>query len=151
MIMTRQKKIYSYSDELKCLEFGCKLYKIYRMFLIHSCFFIIIIYFYLAVSVNPCKPTLACLFREKCSGEMTKKKKKMNNVWRTNTVQTGSNGSHIGNWFSLAIHSQLLISFILIKYRICASFFWNGLNAGRGISEPKTKVIYVKLWISCAK
>lgn len=72
--MTREKKKkkkYSYSDELKCLEFGCKLYKIYRMFLIHSCFS----FFLLAVSVNPCKPTLACLFRAKCRGEMTNKKK----------------------------------------------------------------------------
>lgn len=30
-----------------------------------------------------------------------------------------------------------------IKYRICASFYSYSLNAGRGISEPKTKLIYV--------
>lgn len=72
MIKWLGKKIYSYSDELKCLEFGCKLYKIYRMFLIHSCFFNLS--FYLAVSINPCKLTLACLFRAKCRGDMKKKR-----------------------------------------------------------------------------
>lgn len=64
--------IYSCSDEIKCLWFGCKLYKIYRMFLIHSCFF----------------GSLSPIYLHVHFGHSNKRQTKC--VWRKNTVQIGS-------------------------------------------------------------
>lgn len=114
-------------------------------------------FFLLAVSVNPCKPTLACLFRAKCRGEMTNKKK-MNNQWGTSIVQTGSNGSRIGNsWKCFQkdfpwpyIHNCSFPS-SLSRTEQVHHFIQMVWMLGEASVSQKPKLIYVKLWISCAK
>lgn len=136
------KKKPSYSDELKFLEFWLKIVQAIQN-VSHTFLFF-----------GSLGPSLQTYFYYVRSGQNEGVK------WQTKRNEQCMKKKYSTDWMkwitywrrsSLAIHSQLLFSFILLKYRIRASCYSNDLNAGRGISESTTKLIYAKLWISSAK